>query len=69
MSDETISLNVAGIEGLIEDFKKLARKCPDKTGELLQKEAKNLRKDVIKRVKKDKETNEKSKRSLTKASS
>lgn len=69
MPDETISLDVTGMKELVEDFKKLARKCPDKTGELLKEEAKKLRKDVINRVKRDKETNEKSKRSLTKAGS
>lgn len=69
MNEQTISLSVDGINELVDSFKKLAKKYPDKTGELLQKEAKNIRKSVINKVKRDKETNEKSKRSLTKASS
>lgn len=69
MSEETIILSTEGIEQLVEDFKKLARKYPDRTGELLQQEAKKIRKDVINHVKRDKETNKKTKRSLTKASS
>ena len=69
MNEQTISLDVEGIDELVDRFKKLARKYPDKTGELLKKEAKSLRKDVINRVKRDNDTNKKSKRSLTKASS
>lgn len=69
MSEQNVILSTEGIEELVEDFKKLARKYPDRAGELLQKEAKEIRKRVINRVKRDKDSNEKSKRSLTKASS
>ena len=69
MSEQTIILSTEGIEELVEDFKKLARKYPDRAGELLHQEAKKIRKSVINRVKRDKDTKKKTKRSLTKASS
>ena len=64
-----ISLNIEGVEELANEFKKLARKYPDRTGELLKKEAKILRKDVAQRIKRETRTKGKSKRSLAKAGS
>lgn len=67
-------IEISGLDELSEDFRRVARKYPDRAGEELQKEAKELRKDVIAMVKNDTDEHltkdgERTKRSLTKASS
>lgn len=68
------SIEISGLDELSEDLRRIARKFPDRAGEELQKEAKELRKDVVAMVKNDTDEHltkdgEKTKRSLTKASS
>lgn len=65
MSD-TVTFEVKGLEELTESFKKIATQYPDKAGELLQKEAKTLRREVVKMVNNDVNVDQESKRSLGK---
>lgn len=69
MSEQTASLSFSGLEELQEKFESLVKKYPDRAGELLQKNARELRKDVVKEVKKETKTKGKSKRSLAKVGS
>lgn len=68
------SIEISGLDELATDLRSVVRKYPDRAGEELQKEAKELRKDVVVMVKNDTDEHltkdgEKTKRSLTKASS
>lgn len=65
----TLTMSVDGLEDLIGSLKDLTNKYPDRAGELLQKNAKQLRKDVVKEVKDLTDTDGSSKRSLAKAGS
>lgn len=67
--EHIISMSIDGMDELVESLERLIRKYPDKAGELLQKNAKKLRKDVITNVKEDTKTTGKTKRSLSKTSS
>lgn len=68
--DSDISMQVDGMEELSETLKSLAKKYPDDAGDLLVKNARKLRKDVVKNVKKDTVQSQKEKKySLHKASS
>lgn len=67
--EHTISMSLEGLDELVDSLNELARKYPDRAGELLQKNARELRKDVVKNVKEDTKTTGKSKRSLSKAGS
>lgn len=64
--DEMISMEVDGMDELMSNFKNLVKKYPDRAGELLVKQARELRKDVVKMVRNDTETDGSSKRSLAK---
>lgn len=64
-----LDFNIDGLEELATDFEKLVKRYPDKAGELLKKEAKNLRKKVAKRMKSEKKSKQKSKRPLENAGS
>lgn len=68
MSSE-MSMQVDGLEELIGSFEDLTRKYPDKAAELLVKQAKELRKDVVSQVKNDTDTDRTSKKSLAKTGS
>lgn len=65
----TISMSLEGLEELIESLENLSKKYPDRAGELLQKNAKMLRKEVVKNVKEDTKSKGKTKKSLSKESS
>lgn len=68
--DKTVTID--GIDGLLDlrdTFEDLVKKYPDRAGELLQKDARQLRKDVVKETKKVTKTNSSSKRSLGKVGS
>lgn len=67
--EHAISMSLDGIEELIDSLNDLSRKYPDRAGELLQKNAKELRKQVVKNVKEDTKTKGETKRSLSKAGS
>ena len=67
--ERTLVMYVDGLEDLIDSLKDLTNKYPDRAGELLQKNAKQLRKDVVKEVKDLTDTDGSSKRSLAKAGS
>lgn len=67
-------IEISGLDELATDLRSVVRKYPDRAGEELQKEAKELRKDVIAMVQNDTDEHltkdgAKTKRSLTKASS
>ena len=67
-------IEISGLDELATDLRSVVRKYPDRAGEELQKEAKELRKDVITMVQNDTDEHltkdgAKTKRSLTKASS
>ena len=62
------TLTVVGISELTAELETLAKQYPDKAGELLQKQGRELRKEVIKNVKKSTKTSG-SKKSLRKAGS
>lgn len=63
------TLIVEGMDELQKSFKILAKKYPDKAGELLRKDAISVRKEIVKQVKKETKFDNKSKRSLAKAGS
>lgn len=67
--EHALSMSIDGMDELVESLERLTKKYPDKAGELLQKNAKELRKDVIKNVREDTKTTGKTKRSLSKTSS
>ena len=69
MNKADISINVEGFEELADLFKKLVKKYPDRAGELLQKNARELRKDVVKNVKKETKPDKENKKSLARAGS
>ena len=52
------TMTVAGISELTAELETLAKQYPDKAGELLQKQGRELRKEVIKNVKKSTKTAE-----------
>lgn len=58
-----------GLDDLADALTNLARQYPDRACELLQSEAKALRKDIVSRIKDIAETPKQSKRSLRKAGS
>lgn len=47
-----MDMKIEGLDDLCDEFDRLVKKYPDKAGEMLEKEAKDLRKDVVKRTKK-----------------
>lgn len=49
--EHTMSLSLEGVEELVQSLESLSKKYPDRAGELLQKNAKALRKEVVKNVK------------------
>lgn len=64
-----LSFEIEGLSELTGALEAVAKKYPDKAGELLVQQAKELRKDVVKQVKNDTETDGSSKRSLAKTGS
>ena len=64
--DETLSFQIEGMDELAESLEKFARRYPDRAGNALEKQAKELRKDVTKMVRNDTDTDGSSKRSLAK---
>lgn len=64
--DETLSFQIEGMDELAESLEKFAKRYPDRAGNALEKQAKELRKDVAKMVRNDTDTDGSSKRSLTK---
>ena len=66
---DMLSVNIEGLEELQESFEKIIRSYPDKGAELLRDQARELRKDVLKKVRNDMDYNPEGKRSLSKASS
>ena len=64
-----VEITFSGLEELTESLDSLARKYPDRAGELLKKDAQQLRKDVVKKTKEVTNTRSSSKRSLGKAGS
>ena len=69
MPDQTVSMQIDGLEDLEKTFRNLVKKYPDRAGELLKLDARQLRKDVVKEVKKVTKTKSSSKRSLAKVGS
>lgn len=49
--EHTMSMSLEGMGDLVESLKELTRRYPDRAGELLQENAKKLRKEVVKNVK------------------
>ena len=62
-------MDIDGLNELIGTFDELVKKYPDRAGDMLQKNAISLRKDVVEEVKKVTKTEGSSKRSLGKLSS
>lgn len=69
MADEVFSMTVEGMDELAESLKRLTSKYPDKAGQLLSRNARKLRKEVVDQVKDLTETSASSKMSLAKESS
>ena len=69
MEEQTLSMNIDGIDELVRSLENLVKKYPDRAGELLKKDAQKLRKDVVEEVKKVTKTKASSKRSLAKLGS
>lgn len=67
--NDNITVEVDGLEELAETFESIIQKYPDRAAELLVKQAKELRKDVVKQVKNDTDTDGTSRKSLAKVSS
>lgn len=69
MAEQMLSMKVEGLDELTKELEKLVKKYPDRAGELLTKNARELRKDVVKEVKENTKTKGSSKRSLAKVGS
>lgn len=69
MSEQILAMDIDGLNELIGTFDELVKKYPDRAGDMLQKNAKSLRKDVVEEVKNVTKTEGSSKRSLGKLSS
>lgn len=69
MSDQTVTMSIDGLDDLTKSFENLVRKYPDRAGELLREDARQLRKEVVKETKKVTKTKSSSKRSLGKVGS
>lgn len=69
MNETDMSISVEGLDELAISLKELTKKYPDKAGELLQQNAKALRKEVVKNVKKDTHFDKGNKKSLAKTGS
>ncbi len=67
--DDGMGLQVDGLEELAESLENIARRYPDRAAEILVNQAKELRKDVVKQVKNDTDTDGTSKKSLAKVGS
>lgn len=67
--NDTISMHIDGLEELQETLNDLVKKYPDKAGEILKSNARQLRKDVTKEVRKVTDNYGKSKQSLAKVGS
>ena len=67
MSD--VEITVSGMDELTDSLADLARKYPDRAGELLQANARELRKEVVRKAKEVTNTSVSSKKSLGKAGS
>ena len=65
--DQVITID--GLDDLEKTFKDLVKKYPDRAGEMLREDARKLRKEVVKEVKKVTNTKSSSKRSLGKVGS
>lgn len=68
MTDESISMDIQGMDDLVASFQDLIKKYPDEAGALLVRQARELRKDVVKLVKNDTDSDGTNKHSLTKIS-
>jgi len=66
---DDVQVTFSGMNELVESLENLTRKYPDKAGELLQKDAKELRKEVVKKTKEVTNTDSSSKQSLGKVGS
>ena len=66
MDNNTVSMQIDGLEELNTSLNNLIKRYPDKAGELLTKQAQELRKDVVQMVKNDLDYNSSAKRSLSK---
>lgn len=64
MSD--VSFHIDGMEELEKSFNLFVKRYPDRAGELLRLQARELRKDVVRMVKEETKTDGSSKRSLAK---
>lgn len=60
-------LSVTGIEQLVGDMETVVKKYPDMAGKYLEKTARDLRKDIVKTVKRETKTKGSGKESLAKA--
>lgn len=69
MSNDLPMVEIEGLKELAETFEELTRKYPDRAGNMLVMQAKELRKDVVRLVKNDTDTEGTSKKSLAKAGS
>lgn len=69
MGNDVQMMQIDGLEELAETFEELVGKYPDRAGELLVSQAKELRRDVVKQVKNDTDTDGLSKKSLAKVGS
>lgn len=67
--NDVVSVEVEGLDELAETFENIVRKYPDRAADLLVKQAKALRKDVVKQVKNDTDTDGTSRKSLAKVGS
>lgn len=62
-------IKLDGLDDLMKSLEELAKKYPDRAGELLQKEARDTRTEVTKNIREHLNTDGSSKRSLAKAGS
>lgn len=56
--DETVGVTVSGMDELSKTLADLSKRYPDKAGELLAKDARALRKEVVEEVKRVKESSQ-----------
>lgn len=67
--DNDISFEISGVEELVQSLESLTRKYPDKAGDLLRKDGRELRKDIVKGARESTRTDSDNKKSLGKIGS
>lgn len=69
LGDHTITMDVSGLDDLIESFQELSRQYPDASGDMLRKDGRLLRKEITKKAEELTDTDKGNRWSLAKEGS